>query len=135
MKDLSLLGALNRVEAPFIKVKIGDYTFGVYNKTAGNIEANGFYQAAKIVYPNFVKSLKIQKINGQVNTYTLTFVYPITPADDPNFFEKVFSSVSKTRDIVFTYGDASLPSYIYKDEEAIITNVQSSFSMTPTVWP
>ena len=129
MQNLSLLGTLNRVEAPFIKVQIGDYTFGVYKKEAGNLEANGFYQAAKIVYPNYVKSLTIQKINGQVNTYTLTFVYPVTPGDDPNFFEKVFSSVSKTRKIVFTYGDASLPTYIYKDEEAIITAVQASFSM------
>ena len=129
MANISLIGGLNRVEAPFIKITIGDYTFGVYNKEAGTLLSNGFYQTSKIVYPNFVKSLTIDKINGQVNQYSLSLVYPITPSDDPNFFEKVFSSVSKTRKIVFTYGDASLPNYIYKNEEAIITSVRSSFSM------
>lgn len=128
-KNLSLLGSLSRIEAPFIKVTIGEYTFGIYQKSAATLEANGFYTAAKIMYPNYVQSLNIQKINGQVNTYTLNFVYPITPDDDPNFFEKVFSSVSKSRKIVFSYGDAMLPNYIYKDEEAIITDVRTQFNL------
>lgn len=126
-QNLSLFSGLNRVEAPFIKVQIGTYTFGVYQKSAAETDENGFYTAAKIVYPNYVKRLTIQKINGQVNQYTLEFVYPITPGDDPNFFEKVFSSVSKSRKIVFSYGDAQLPQYVYKNEEAIITNIQSQF--------
>jgi hypothetical protein len=49
--------------------------------------------------------------------------------DDPNFFEKVFSSVSNTRKIIFTYGDAETPAYIYKNEEAIITNVRQEFDL------
>ena len=46
-----------------------------------------------------------------------------------DIFEKVFSSVSKTRKIVFSYGDASLPEFIYKEEEGIITDVQSRFDI------
>jgi hypothetical protein len=69
------------------------------------------------------------KINGQVNKYTLEIDYPITQFDDPNFFEKVFSSVSRTRKIIFTYGDAETPAYVYKDEEAIITNIQQVFNL------
>ena len=34
----------------------------------------------------------------QGNQYTLQIDYPIRPNDDPNFFEKVFSSVSGTID-------------------------------------
>jgi hypothetical protein len=69
------------------------------------------------------------KVNGQINRYTLEIKYPITQFDDPNFFEKVFSSVSRTRKIIFTYGDAETPDYVYKDEEAIITIVRQTFDL------
>jgi hypothetical protein len=77
--------------------------------------------------------LSIVKINGQVNQYTLQLSYPVKVGDDPNFFEKVFSSVSNTRKIVFSYGDASMPNYIYKDEEAIITKVTQAFNISSSV--
>lgn len=125
----SLLSSQARVQAPFVKVTIGTYTFGVYNKKKLLAkDENGFFAAYGVQYPNYVQSLQITKINGQVNQYTLSIAYPVTANDDPNFFEKVFSSVSKTRKIIFSYGDSSMPSYIYKDEEAIITNVQTSFN-------
>ena len=125
----SLLSSQARVQAPFVKVTIGAYTFGVYNKKKlFSKDENGFYAAYGVQYPNFVQRLQIAKINGQVNQYTLSIAYPVTSNDDPNFFEKVFSSVSKTRKIIFSYGDSSMPSYIYKDEEAIITGVQTSFN-------
>lgn len=128
MANIDLLGSTTRVESPFIKVTINNYTFGVYQKTkAVYKDQEGFYEAAKIMYPNYIKSLQITKINGQVNQYVLNIFYPVTQADDPNFFEKIFSSVSQTRKIIFSYGDASMPTYVYKDEEAIITNVQQSF--------
>lgn len=127
----SILSSEARIQAPWIKVVIGKYTFGVFSKSQGSSKTdNGFYSsynAYNVQFPNYVKSLTIQKINGQVNQYTLNIVYPVRVGDDPNFFEKVFSSVSKSRKIVFTYGDAAMPSYIYKDEEAIITKVSSSF--------
>lgn len=127
----SLLSSQARIQTPWIKVTIGDYTFGIFNKTtkSGAVkDSDGFYTAYQVQYPNFVKSLDIVKINGQINQYTLSLSYPVTQFDDPNFFEKVFSSVSNTRKIVFSYGDASLPTYSYKDEEAIITGVQQTFS-------
>ena len=131
MPNVSLLGSLSRVEVPFIKVTIGNYVFGIYQKTAQTVkDTDGiFYEAAKIVYPNYVQSLTVQKINGQVNEYTLNLTYPIRPGDDPNFFEKVFSSVNKTRKIKFSYGDISMPEYIYKEEEAIITDINTSFNL------
>ena len=125
----SLLSSYARIQAPWIKVTIGDYTFGVFSKSSvKSKDSDGFYYTKyNIQYPNYIQNLTIEKINGQINKYTLGISYPVRPIDDPNFFEKVFSSVSSTRKIVFSYGDASMPSYIYKDEEAIITQVQQSF--------
>lgn len=136
--NFSLLGSTSRIETPFIKVTFGDkangYTFGVFQRTkAKQKDANGFYTSLKTVYPNYIQSLEIIKINGQVNQYTLSISYPVKNGDDPNFFEKVFSSVSQTRKIVFTYGDVSLPTYIYKNEEAIITKIQTNFKIESSV--
>lgn len=129
----SLLSSPALVQTPWIKVTFGEkdsgYTFGVFTKSkAAPKNADGFYSAYNIQYPNYIQSLSIIKINGQVNQYTLSIAYPVEPTKDPNFFEKIFSSVSRTRKIIFSYGDASMPSYVYKDEEAIITQVSSSFN-------
>lgn len=131
MANLSLLGTQTRVEVPFVKVTIGDYTFGIFEKQdlKRGVDALGVYKTQRIRYPNFIQSLSVKKINGKVNRYTLNLTYPITQNDDPNFFEKVFSSVSKTRKIEFSYGDMSAPTYIYRNEEAIITNITSNFNM------
>ena len=123
----SLLTGTTRVEVPFIKVTIGDFTFGAFTKKDLGKTSDGFFKMAGITYPNYIQSLNVQKINGQVNTYTLQFIYPITPGDDPNFFEKVFSSVSQTRKIVFSYGDMASPEYIYRNERAIITKINTAF--------
>lgn len=127
----SLLSSQARIQIPWIKVSIGAYTFGVFNRTTREKakDGNGFYTPYGIQFPNYIQSLDIIKINGQVNQYTLNIIYPITQFDDPNFFEKVFSSVSNTRKIVFSYGDVSQPAYIYKDEEAVITKVTSTFDL------
>ncbi len=125
----NLLSSQARVQVPWIKVTIGDYTFGVFSRTKETTKNSaGFYTAYNVQYPNYIRSLDVIKINGQVNKYTLNIVYPVTPTDDPNFFEKVFSSVSSTRKIVFSYGDATQPTYVYKDEEALIIKVDPSFS-------
>lgn len=126
---LNLLSSQARIQVPWVKVTIGSYTFGIYSKVGrGNKDTEGFYHAYDVQYPNYIKNLRIVKINGQVNQYTLTIAYPVRMEDDPNFFEKVFSSVSSTRKIVFSYGDAAMPSYVYKDEEAMITKVQQTFN-------
>ena len=128
--DKSLISTTNRVEVPYVKVTIGNYTFGCYTKQKAYIKtADGWEQKAGIKYPNFIQGLNITKINGQVNEYNLSIIYPIRPGDDPNFFEKVFSSVSDTRKIIFTYGDMSAPEYVYKDEQAIIVDVESDVSV------
>lgn len=129
MSNISLLGSTSLVVTPYVKVTIGNYTFGVFSKT----EVQRDYVNAEIQYPNYIQSLQVKKINGKVNQYTLNISYPVTSNDDPNFFDKVFSSVSKTRKIVFSYGDMSLPSFIYKDEEAIITNIQQSINIQSAV--
>jgi hypothetical protein len=126
-----LLSSQARIQVPWVKVTIGDYTFGIFDdqtKSWGQ-DKDGFYQPYSIQFPQYIRSLEVEKINGQVNKYTLQINYPITQFDDPNFFEKVFSSVSNTRKIIFTYGDAENPAYVYKNEEAIITNVSQQFSL------
>lgn len=121
--SINLLGGTSRIEAPFISVKIGNYNFGVFNKENGN----GVYIAnQKFMYPNYVHSLDVVKVNGAVNTYTLTLKYQIRPGDDPNFLEKVFSTRAKDRTMILSYGDYSSPSFIYKEEKCTITNVRSS---------
>ena len=50
--------------------------------------------------------------------------YAITENDDPNFIDKVLSTVSRSRKITLTYGDATIPGYMYRNEEAIILNVK-----------
>ena len=129
-----LLASTSRVEAPFVRVELGGYTFGVYEESSAGMGENQFYRNMAAKYPNYVKSLSIKKINGTINQYTLTIVYPITDGCDPNFFERIFSSVSSTRYMRISYGDFSLPNYVYKDiegkgEEAIITDVKTTFDM------
>lgn len=126
-----LLSKQARIQVPWVKVKIDDYTFGIFDeqtKTWGKDTA-GFYQPFSVQFPQYIQSLQVEKINGQVNKYTLSINYPITQHDDPNFFEKVFSSVSGSRKIIFTYGDAEAPAYIYKNEEAVITGVTQEFNL------
>ena len=126
----SLLASTNRVEAPFVKVEIGNYTMGVFQRRGKKVNTrNGVVSELAEKYPNYIQNLKVKKINGTVNTYKLRITYTITENSDPNFFEKLFSSVSKTRKITFTYGDAMQPEYVYREEEAIITKVQSNFSI------
>lgn len=127
----SLLSSQARVQVPWIKVTIGDYTFGVFNKTERQKlkTSDGVYKGILVQYPEYITSLQVKKINGQVNTYNLSISYPVTDKDDPNFFEKVFSSVSRTREIIFSYGDTAMPSYIYKNEKAIITKVSQQFNL------
>lgn len=118
----ALLSADTLIESPFIIVTIGEYTFGHYSST-GVLTRGG--SASTVTYPNFMKSIKVVKINGAVNTYTINMLYAITAGDDPNLLEKVFGTASKSRKIKISYGDWSDPTFRYKEEEAIITNVQS----------
>lgn len=126
----NLLSTTSRVEVPYIAVKIGNYSFGVYNRTKSSVEINGkYYSAVKVNYPNYIQSLSVQKVNGTLNTYTLSLEYPITENDDPNLIDKILSTVSKSRKIVFTYGDCTMPTFMYRNEEALITKVTSNMDV------
>lgn len=118
MNSSSIVSTQNRVESPFIIATIGEYTFGHCSDMRMKNSMN-------VTFPNFTDSINIVKVNGAVNTYSLKMVYGITEKDDPNLLEKVFSSVSTSRSIKLSYGDCSAPNYIYRDEEAIITKIQS----------
>lgn len=127
----NLISTTNKVEIPYITVQIGQYSFGVYNKTKTNLAINGkYYEAIKVTYPNYVKSLIVNKVNGTLNNYTLTMEYQINENSDPNLIDKVFSSVSKSRKIIFTYGDCATPTFMYKNEEALITKVTKSLDIS-----
>jgi len=117
---MQLLTFPSLVEAPFIIVKIGDYTFGNYDKKSVNSKL------FDVKYPNFMKSMSIRKVNGAVNTYTIVMEYGITQGDDPNFLERVFSSISANRTIEISYGDYAYPTFIYAKESALISKITSN---------
>lgn len=110
------------VESPFILVNIGGVTFGSYS-------AQSYGAGVKVTYPNYMKSLSVQKINGTVNTYTIMFSYQVMPGEDPNRLDKIFSKATKDRQISLMYGDWNAPNYIYKEESAIITNIRTNLNM------
>lgn len=127
-KFANLISDTNFVQVPFVKVTIGQYTFGVYQRN--KISGKNMYT---VTFPNYIQGLTVKKINGQVNKYSLVLRYPITETSDPNFFEKVFSSVGIGGRIVFSYGDYNAPNYAYRDEEAIITKVNTSFQAQSSI--
>lgn len=130
MAKLDLLSSTSYVETPFIIARVGEFSFGVYSKATANIIKNNLeYRSLNVTYPNYVDSLTITKVNGNLNTYTLQITYAITQGDDPNLIDKVFSKVKNDRTIVLSYGDLSIPTYIYKEEEALITKVTNSINV------
>ena len=133
--EVSLLSTNSRVAVPYVKVVVGDYTLGVFDKVTkrGQVDSYGVYTLNKIQYPNYIKSLQIQKLNGVVNKYTLALEYAITEQNDPNFIEKIFGSIKDTRKIILSYGDVFIPSYSFKDEEAIVTKISKSFNIQSAV--
>ena len=99
---------------------IGKYTFGLPTKTKTG--TGGMI----IDYPNFMNSLTVVKVNGEVNTYQLRMTYQIKQGDDPNLIDNILSSISSTRTITISYGDWCSPGNIYKEEEVLVTNVKSN---------
>lgn len=124
-----LLSTTSRVEVPFITVDIAGYTFGVWNRKNGKFNGTSRWN-----YPNFMKSMTISKVNGQVNTYKIQMVYPIQAGDDPNMLDKVFSASASnnplgSRKIKISYGDLAVPSFTYKEEIAFMDKVTSSIDI------
>lgn len=104
----------------YAETKDGRRLLVINNYGSGKADDNVSH---KISYPNFLESLDVIKINGSVNIYTINMVYQIRPGDDPNFLDKILSSESEFRRIKISYGDSASPSFLYKEEEAIITKV------------
>lgn len=105
------------VEAPFVVLKVGDYTFGMVDKS-GSLKGG-----LKVDYPNYMQSIEIVKTNGTINTYTIQMVYVVTENDDPNKLDKIFASISDTRKVYISYGDWASPQYVFKEEEALLTQL------------
>ena len=96
------------IEAPFVEVVIGGITIGTVKNSVDD-------------FPNHISSLEIEKINGEINKYSLNIVHQIRPGEDPNLIDKI---LSKNRYNKFTirYGDYA-SNTIYGDEKVFITNV------------
>lgn len=118
----NLLTTPTLVESPFIILKVGDYTFGSYSINGSFDKSNSSFS---VNYPNYMTSIQIIKVNGQVNRYTITMVYQIRNGDDPNLLDKIFSSVGYG-EVLISYGDWCTPKFIYQDERAVITKLTTN---------
>lgn len=121
LRSPSLVSFPSLVQAPFVIVNIGGYTFGNVDRQQGSKSLN-------VTFPDMIQSLRVTKVNGELNTYTITLQYGIAPGRDPNLIDKVLGHVASTREISIQYGDWQQPESIFKDERAIITNVKTSIS-------
>ena len=71
----SLFSSTNLVSAPYVKVTIGDYTFGVYNSAKKQTNSSGIVYSTLDKYPNYIDRLEVTKINGVINQYNLSIAY------------------------------------------------------------
>ena len=106
--------ALNPVEAPFIELTIGEYTFGAYDKS------KKFDR-----YPNYIDSMSIVKTNGSMNEYTINLVHQVAPGSNPNFIDELLSKNGYDK-ISIRYGDAN-SNIIFNDNNALLIGVNVGF--------
>lgn len=99
------------VESPFIQFKVGDYTFGTYTGDK---------------FPNYIDSMTVKKVNGEVNQYTINIRHQIEAGADPNLLDRIFSSAGYGAKVYISYGDYESPSFTYKEEEAILLKVTNN---------
>lgn len=109
-KKGTLLSSQSLVEAPVIILKLGGKVIGGYGNEGD-------------MYPNYIQSLNVEKISGKINKYTINLVYQVRYGEDPNFIDKLLSMTGFTNKINIIYGDSNYPSGIYRDDEAIVTDV------------
>lgn len=115
-KPGELLTNNNVIEAPTILLDLNGVIIGGY----GNVGD---------IYPNYIQSLQIQKISGQINRYTINLIYTVRYGEDPNFIDKLLSRTGFTNKIRLLYGDSNGVS-LFRDDEAIITDVTFNESVT-----
>lgn len=109
-KKGTLLSSQSLVEAPVIILKLGGKVIGGYGNDGD-------------MYPNYIQSLTAEKISGKINKYTINLMYQVRYGEDPNLIDKLLSMTGFTNKINIIYGDSNYPSGIYRDDEAIITDV------------
>ena len=111
-KASKLLSYPTLVEAPTIILDFNGVKIGGY-KNKGDI------------YPNYVTSMSVKKINGRVHQYTINLSYQIRPNEDPNFIDKLISNTGYRKPLKILYGDSSYNFY-YREESAVILDVRQS---------
>lgn len=96
------------IQAPFVELDLNGYVIGSYRASTDD-------------YPNYISRLDIQKVNGEINKYTIGITYQIRAGEDPNLLDKLFSTVRYNK-IKIRYGDCESGA-LFKDSEAVITNI------------
>lgn len=116
-KPSRLLSYPTLVEAPTIVLDFNGTKIGGYNNSGD-------------LYPNYITSMKVNKINGRINTYTINLSYQVRYGEDPNFIDKLISKVGYLNPLKILYGDSNYPGAFYREESAIITDVRHSEDTT-----
>ena len=108
-KSSSILPIANAmVEAPFVEANFNGVVVGTVRNSVDD-------------FPNHISSLEVDKINGEINKYSLNVVHQIRPGEDPNLFDRILSRV-RYNEISIKYGDYS-SNIIYGDEKVFITDI------------
>ena len=105
----NLMSFPNLVEAPFIQVTLNGYIIGGYNHKYDK-------------YPNFITNMEVDKINGRINTYSITLVHQVRAGEDPNVIDTLLSRTGIRNKIKIMYGDSAYGAY-FKEDEAYIIDV------------
>ncbi|MBQ6631707.1 MAG: CHAP domain-containing protein [Romboutsia sp.] len=105
--------ALNPVEAPFVELTIGGYTFGTFQSDR--------YDR----YPNYINSMNVVRTNGSMNEYTINLIHQIRPGSNPNFIDELLSKNGYEK-ITIKYGDAN-SNIMFTDSNALLIGVSVSF--------
>ncbi len=113
----SLTSYPSLVEAPYIELNFNGVTIGGYGNTGDK-------------FPNYITSMSVQKINGKITYYTINLNYQIRPGEDPNFIDSLVSYTGYLNPLKIKYGDCSSPGLIFKEEDAVITDVKSNDSVS-----
>ena len=103
------------VEAPFVEINMGGYIIGSYK---GSLDQ----------FPNYISSLEVSKVNGEINKYKIQIIYQIRYEEDPNLIDKLISTV-RYKKFKIQYGDAASDT-LFRDNNAIITNITSNRDYT-----
>ena len=106
--------ALNPVEAPFVEITIGGYTFGL--KSAGENA------------PNYIDGLNVVRTNGSMNEYRINLIHQVSPGRNPNFIDELLAKNSYEK-IQIKYGDAN-SNVIFVDSSALLIGADVNFDFT-----